>query len=232
MLELDEARKLYPSPGKPIHAVDCVSLRLEAGDSVAIYGPSGSGKTTLLLLAAGLLSPDAGAVRFEGKSLGELSKRQALTYRRSKLGFVSQSFNLVDGLTAEENVAVPLLLRGAPNRAARQRARAALTDVGLQSRAERTPKQMSGGEQQRVAVARAIVGDPKLVLADEPTGNLDREAGDQVLKLLSRLTRERTAALMLATHDERAALFANRVMVMQDGRLTEEDLRARATTEG
>ncbi len=232
MLELDRARRYYASPGGVVHAVDDVSMSICAGELVAIFGPSGSGKTTLLLLAAGLLRIDAGSVRFEGSDLSKLSKRELLAYRRTKLGFVFQGFNLVAGLTAEENVAMPLLLRRENHREAGERARAALDQVGLLRRSGHTPAKLSGGEQQRVAIARALVGEPKLILADEPTGNLDTETGDAVLELLSALPRERGAATVLVTHDVRVARYADRVFGMRDGRLTEPDLKAQAVVGG
>ncbi|HLM84799.1 MAG TPA: ABC transporter ATP-binding protein [Solirubrobacteraceae bacterium] len=232
MLELEHARKYYASPSETVHAVDDVSLSVRPREFVALFGPSGSGKTTLLLLAAGLLRADSGSVRFEGADLGGLSKREALAYRRTKLGFVFQGFNLTAGLTAEENVAVTLLLRGVGHGEARARARAALDDVGLSRRAGHTPDKLSGGEQQRVAIARALVGGPTLILADEPTGNLDSDTGDDVLELLSALPREHGAAAVLVTHDTRVAGYADRVLGMRDGRLTEPDLAAQAAVGG
>ena len=228
MLELDRARRYYASPGGAVHAVDDVSMSVAAGELVAIFGPSGSGKSTLLLLAAGLLRVDAGNVRFEGNDLAKLSKGELLAYRRTKLGFVFQGFNLVAGLTAEENVAMPLLLRRTSHQEASERALAALDDVGLLHRSTHTPARLSGGEQQRVAIARALVGEPRLILADEPTGNLDTETGDAVLSLLSALPRERGAAIVLVTHDARVARYADRVLGMRDGRLTEPDLEEQA----
>jgi putative ABC transport system ATP-binding protein len=233
VLELRELTKHYPvGDGEPVRAVDGVSLRVAAGELVALYGPSGSGKTTLLLLAAGLLRADAGSVQFEGSDLGALSKREVLSYRRMKLGFVFQGFNLVAGLTAEENVAMPLLLRRVHHREASRRALATLKDVGLRQRSGHTPAMLSGGEQQRVAIARALVGEPKLILADEPTGNLDTETGDAVLDLLSTLSRKREAATVLVTHDARVANYADRVLGMRDGRLMEPDLEAQAAIGG
>ncbi len=232
MLELQRARKDYAGPGGAVHAVADLSMRVAGGELVAIFGPSGSGKTTLLLLAAGLLRADGGSVRFEGSDLGAMSKREVLSYRRTKLGFVFQGFNLVAGLTAEENVAMPLLLRGEHHREARGRALAALDGVGLRHRSGHTPAMLSGGEQQRVAIARALVGEPKLILADEPTGNLDTETGDAVLELLSALSRQRGAATVLVTHDTRVANYADRVLGMRDGRLTEPDLEAQAAIGG
>jgi putative ABC transport system ATP-binding protein len=221
MLEFREARKYYASPGEPIRAVDDITLSVSTRELVAIFGPSGSGKTTLLLLAAGLLRVDAGAVLFEGRDLGSFSKREALEYRRMTLGFVFQGFNLTAGLTALENVSVTLLMRGVDRRQARERAHAALVDVGLERRAGHTPARLSGGERQRVAIARALVGGPKLLLADEPTGNLDTETGDAVLDLLSVLPRQRGVAAILVTHDSRVARYADRTLAMRDGRLSE-----------
>jgi putative ABC transport system ATP-binding protein len=232
MLELKHARRYYSSPGVAVHAVDDVSMSVDGQELVAIFGPSGSGKTTLLLLAAGLLRADSGSVRFEHRDLAALSKREMLAYRRTKLGFVFQGFNLVAGLTAEENVAMPLLLRGVRHREARMRALAGLEDVGLRARAGHTPAELSGGEQQRVAIVRALVGEPKLILADEPTGNLDSDTGDAVLSLISALPRERGAATVLVTHDTRVAGYADRVLGMRDGRLTEPDIEAQSAIGG
>ncbi len=223
MLELERARKHYSTPAGEIRAVDSVSLAVHPGELVALFGPSGSGKTTLLLLAAGLLRCDAGDVRFEGCDLSTLSRREVLEYRRTKLGFVFQNFNLVPGLSAEENVALPLLLRGVHHREARKRALSALENVGLSGRASHPPARLSGGEQQRTSIARALVGEPKLILADEPTGNLDSETGDAVLDLLSALPREREVAMILVTHDARVARYADRVLSMRDGKLVTYD---------
>jgi putative ABC transport system ATP-binding protein len=223
MLDLERVSKHYLSPGEEIRAVDRVSVSIATGDFVAIFGPSGSGKSTLLSLAGGLLCPDAGTVCFEGKDLATLRKRDVLSYRRERIGLVFQGFNLVTGMSAEDNVALPLLLRKTPHREAQERARQALEDVGMLNRSGHTPAELSGGEQQRVAVARALVGQPRLVLADEPTGNLDSDAGDTVLKLLSGLARERGVATILATHDAQAARYADRLMRMHDGRLVEAE---------
>jgi len=228
MLELERACKYYESPGGQVRAVDEASLEVGAQDLVAVYGPSGSGKTTLLLLAAGLLQADSGAVRFEGRDLGSLPKHDILEYRRTKLGFVFQSFNLVPGLNAEENVSLPLLLRAVGRRPAGERAMRALEAVGLGERARHMPAELSGGEQQRVAIARALVGEPKLVLADEPTGNLDTHTGDLILDLLCALPREHGAATVLVTHDSRVADRVDRVFAMRDGRLIERDVATQA----
>ena len=220
MLELEEVHKHYASPGGEVRAVDGVSLTVARGEAVVLLGPSGSGKTTLLLLAAGLLMADSGAVRFNDRDLRLLSKQEVLRYRRTSLGFIFQNFNLVPGMSAEENVALPLLLRGVDRREARARALAALEQVALDARAAHAPDRLSGGEQQRVAIARALVGEPSLVLADEPTGNLDTESGDEVLSILGDLQRRQGVAMLLVTHDLRVARRADRMLVMRDGRLT------------
>jgi putative ABC transport system ATP-binding protein len=228
MLELERARKYYASTGETIHAVEGVSMSVAEREFVAIFGPSGSGKTTLLLLASGLLRADSGRVLFEGEDLARMPRRDVLAYRRTKLGFVFQDFKLAAGLTAEDNAAIPLLLGGMAHRQARTRALAVLADVGLEHRARHTPIELSGGEQQRLAIARALVGEPRLILADEPTGNLDSATGNGVLELLSALPRDRGAAVVLVSHDARVARYADRVVGMRDGRLADPDLEAQA----
>jgi len=222
LLELEHVHKHYESPGEVVHAATDVSLTVLGGELVALFGPSGSGKSTLLLLAAGLLRADEGSVRFQGRDLRALSRREALEHRRTALGFVFQSFNLASGLTAEENAAIPLLLSGVDHRQAHLRAREALAQVGLSHRTAHTPEKLSGGEQQRVAIARALICEPKLVLADEPTGNLDGETSQAVMELLADLPRRHGAAVILVTHDERAAKHADRVLSIRDGRLIDE----------
>ncbi len=222
LLELEHAHKRYESPGEVVHAVRDVSMSVSAREFVALFGPSGSGKTTLLLLAAGLLRVDGGSVRFQGRDLCTLSRAQTLAYRRNELGFVFQDFNLTAGLTAVENAAIPLLMRGVEYRQAHARARAALAEVGLERRATHTPDRLSGGERQRVAIARALAAEPKLILADEATGNLDSKNGETALELLAALPREHGAAVILVTHDERAAHHADRVLEVRDGRLARE----------
>jgi ABC-type lipoprotein export system ATPase subunit len=219
MLELEHVHKHYPSPNGTVHAIDDLSLRVCGGEVVVIFGPSGAGKTSLLQLAAGFLRADAGAVRWEGRDLGTLARNELLAYRRMQVGLVWQGFNLLAGLSAQENVALPLLVRGEDHRRAHTRADASLGEVGLAHRRSHIPAALSGGERQRVAVARAIVGNPRVVLADEPTGNLDSDSGDAVLALLSEHSRQRGVATVIATHDPRASNFADRVLSMCDGRL-------------
>jgi putative ABC transport system ATP-binding protein len=223
MLELEEVHKRYESPGEVIKAVEDVTLEVLPSEFIAIFGPSGSGKTTLLLLAGGLLRADLGVVRFEGSDLGTLSRREMLEHRRNKVGLVFQDFRLSEGLSAEENIVVPLLMRGVDRREASRLALGALDEVGLVNRARHSPDRLSGGERQRVAIARALVGEPKLLLADEPTGNLDTETGESVLSLMRELPRKRGAAAILVTHDAQLTRYADRVLMMRDGRLAEPE---------
>jgi putative ABC transport system ATP-binding protein len=229
LLELENVQKDYESPGETIHAVRDATMSLSAGERLALLGPSGSGKTTLLKLIGGLLRADGGSVRYAGRDLATLSKRETLAYRREQLGFVFQHFNLTAGMSARENVAIPLLLRGVPHSQAHERAGAALAEVGLTRRGAHTPERLSGGEQQRVAIARALVGEPRLLLADEATGNLDSETGEEVLALLGELPRRHGAAVILVTHDAGAAAHADRVLQMRDGHLRERTPSAPAT---
>jgi putative ABC transport system ATP-binding protein len=216
-LELRDAVKQYASAGDVVRALDGVSLTAEAGEMVALYGPSGSGKSTLLLLAAGLLRPDAGEVRFDGRDVTAMSDAEAAAYQRRDLGFVSQSFHLLPGVPAVENAAIKLLADRVPLRAARRAATEWLERVGLGERLHHTPEQLSGGERQRVAIARALANEPRLLLTDEPTGSLDTRRGAEILELLSRLGHEQGAAVLMVTHDPRAAELADRVLTLRDG---------------
>jgi len=218
-LELRDVVKHYPSGQETVRAVDGVTLAVEPGEVVALCGPSGSGKTTLLLLAAGLLAPDAGSIRFGPRDLRDLTAAQAAEYQRRDVGFVSQSFDLLPGVPALDNAAVKLLADRVPLAAARRETRPWLERVGLGHRAHHLPAQLSGGERQRVAIARALANEPRLVLADEPTGNLDTRRGGETLALLRRVSCERGVAVLLATHDPQAAATADRVLVLRDGRL-------------
>jgi ABC-type lipoprotein export system ATPase subunit len=218
-LELRDVVKHYRSGEEVVRAVDGVTLTVAPGEVVALYGPSGSGKTTLLLLAAGLIVPGAGTVRFGGRDLGALSDEQAALYQRRDVGFISQSFDLLPGVPALDNAAVKLLADRVPLAAARREVAPWLERVGLGHRLRHVPAQLSGGERQRVAIARALANEPRLVLADEPTGNLDTRRGEEVLELLMRIGRERRAAVVLVTHDPHAARLADRTLTLRDGRL-------------
>jgi putative ABC transport system ATP-binding protein len=219
VLELRDVVKHYPNGGETIRAVDGISLRVEAGEFVALYGPSGSGKTTLLLLAAALMAPDSGSVLFDGRDVGHLSERESARYRRRDLGFVFQSFHLMPGVSALDNAMIKLPGDGCTLREARDRARPWLERVGLGQRADNTPEKLSMGERQRVAIARALVNEPRLLLADEPTGNLDSKRSREVLALLRDICDERAIPVLLVTHDADARSLVDRVHTLRDGHL-------------
>ena len=205
------------SGGRPLTILDGVSLDIARGDAVAVIGPSGSGKSTLLGLIAGLDAPTAGSITVGGVDVTRLGESALARFRRETIGYVFQSYHLIPTLTAAENVAVPLELAGERRVAAR--ARALLEQVGLGDRADHYPVQLSGGEQQRVALARAVALEPPLLLADEPTGNLDSATGAAIIELLFTLNRERGSTLLLVTHDPALAERADRVVSLRDGRV-------------
>ncbi|OGK95636.1 MAG: hypothetical protein A3I14_08175 [Candidatus Rokubacteria bacterium RIFCSPLOWO2_02_FULL_73_56] len=217
MIRVRDLTLRLPSGGRTLTVLDGVTLDVEDAEVCAVTGPSGSGKSTLLGLIAGLDRPSAGTIEVAGVALTPLGEDALARFRRDTLGFVFQAFHLIPTLTAAENVAVPLELAGA--RDARPRARALLDEVGLADRAHHYPVQLSGGEQQRVAIARALALRPRVLLADEPTGNLDSATGGGVIELLLGLNRERGSTLLLVTHDEALAGKADRVLRLRDGRL-------------
>ena len=219
-LELCDVVKHYPATGEVVRAVDGVSLTVAPGELVALYGPSGSGKSTLLMLAAGLLAPDAGTIHFGDRDVGALQDGD-VNYQRHEIGFISQCFDLLPGVPAVENAAVKLLADRVSLSRARRQAIPWLERVGLGARLDHTPERLSGGERQRVAIARALVNEPGLILADEPTGNLDSRRSQDVLALLRSIGRERNAAVLLVTHDPQAAAFADRALTLRDGKLEE-----------
>jgi putative ABC transport system ATP-binding protein len=220
MLELEEVVKSYRGAGEDVRAVDRVNLRLEAGEMVALHGPSGSGKTTLLLLAAALLTPEQGTIRFQGRELAAFSQAQSSEYLLRDVGFVHQRFSLMPRVSALENASRKLLMSGVPMREAQARARPWLERVGLGERLDRRPEQLSGGERQRVAIARVLAAEPMLILADEPTASLDSARSREIVELLRSVARERQAAVLLATHDLDAAAPADRSCTLRDGRLS------------
>jgi putative ABC transport system ATP-binding protein len=222
MLELRDLVKHYQAgDGETVRAVDGVSTSISAGELVALYGPSGSGKTTLLMLIAALLRPDAGAVLMDGRDVCELSDADAARYRLHELGFVRQSLNLVPGVSALDNAALKLLGVDIGAREAHRRVMPLLERLGLQQRAKHRAEQLSMGERQRVMIARALSTEPKLLLADEPTGSLDSARSREVLGLLTEVCREREVAVLLVTHDPQAAGYADRVHALLDGKLVE-----------
>jgi len=221
--------KTYRSASQEVHAMDHVDLEIAAGDFLALCGPSGSGKTTILNVLGGLDQPDEGQVFIGDRELGTLGTSALATLRLERLGFVFQAYNLVPVLSAVENVAFVLELAGVTAKEANDRARAMLAQVGLESEADRRPGELSGGQQQRVAVARAIVTQPQLVLADEPTANLDSATAQSLLDLLVRLNEEHEVTMVFSTHDARVMARARTLVHLVDGRIEKIDDRERAT---
>jgi putative ABC transport system ATP-binding protein len=222
MLELFDATKTYVQGRRTVNAVRGVTLRVQTGEYVTIMGPSGSGKSTLMHLMGALDTPTGGRAVFHGQDLQSLSDRQRSLLRRDRIGFVFQAFNLLPNLKAAENVALPLLLGGASRHSALGRATEALEKVNMGHRADHFPDEMSGGEMQRVAVARAIVADPEAVLCDEPTGNLDTATSREILSLLAKLPEPGRRAVVMVTHDPTAASYGTRIVRIRDG-LVESD---------
>lgn len=228
-LELTGVRKVYGRPPSEVVAVDDVSLVVPEGRVVVVLGPSGSGKTTLLSIAGCLLTPTAGSVRIVGNEVTSMSERELPAIRLRHIGFVFQTFNLLDPLTALENVLMPMNLAGHGDASARSRARELLVELGLEHRIGSRPSELSAGERQRVAIARALANEPALVLADEPTANLDSASGQRVMRLLSGLVRAGAAkALVVVTHDQRVLEFADETYWMEDGRLRRDESREAA----
>jgi putative ABC transport system ATP-binding protein len=226
VLELNELVKRYAvGDAGAVRAVDGVSLSVAAGELVALYGPSGSGKSTLLMLAAAVVRPDSGSVHVDGREVSALAPREAAGYRMRELGFVRQSLDLIPGASALDNAALKLLGRPAGVREARRRVEPLLVRLGLAERLQQRAEQLSMGERQRVMIARALSTEPRLVLADEPTGSLDSERSREVLGLLGEICRERGIAVLLVTHDPEAAAYADRVHTLRDGRLADTDPR-------
>jgi putative ABC transport system ATP-binding protein len=221
VLQLTEVSRVHGSGETEVHALRAVSFAAHAGELVAVMGPSGSGKSTLLTLAGGLDAPTSGTVAVEGVDLAGLGNTGRARMRRTSIGYVFQDFNLIPALTAAENVALPAELDGVGTRAARTAARTALEEVGIGDLWDRFPDNMSGGQQQRVAIARAIVGERRLILADEPTGALDTETGEEILRLL-RARCDAGAAGVLVTHEARHAAWADRVVFLRDGIVVDE----------
>jgi putative ABC transport system ATP-binding protein len=218
-VEAVDVRRSYPLDGVAVEALRGVSLRIDQGEYVAVVGPSGSGKSTLMHLMGCLDRPTSGVLRIGGRDVATLHDGELAELRNRTIGFVFQSFQLLGRTSALDNVALPLVYRGVRRAERRERAEAALRAVGLGHRLEHRPSQLSGGEQQRVAIARALVGEPRLLLADEPTGNLDTGSGAEVMRLLSDLVRDRGVAVVVVTHDHEVAALADRRVHVRDGLL-------------
>jgi len=219
MISVRDVHKVFRQGETEVRALAGVSLEIAAGDFVSVMGPSGSGKSTLLHLMGGLDLPTAGEIVIDGTPLSRMSDDEITIFRRRRIGFVFQFFNLLPTYSAEENVALPLLLDRRRSRDVRERVQAALDLVGLGPRRRHRPDELSGGEMQRVAIARALVIDPVLILADEPTGNLDTRTGEQILALIRDANRARGSTVVLVTHDARAAAYAARTITLNDGRV-------------
>jgi putative ABC transport system ATP-binding protein len=223
LIRLNQVGKTYKVAGEEIHALKSVSLEIEKGEFVVIVGPSGSGKSTLLHLIGGLDKPTTGEIFVDDESLNKMRDRKLSHYRNSKIGLVFQDFNLQNYLTVTENVEIPLMFTSSKNRresALRKKAVALLESVGLKERLKHHPNQISGGQKQRVAIARALINKPKIILADEPTGNLDSATGAKIIHLLKKIHRENGVTLLVVTHDREIAKHADRIIEIRDGKLT------------
>jgi putative ABC transport system ATP-binding protein len=226
LFDLQDVAKRFQRGKETITIFEGLNLAIEEGDFVAIMGPSGSGKTTLLNLLGGVDQPSAGEIRFAGERIDSLSETGLAAWRAANVGFIFQFYNLMPMLSAERNVELPLLLAPLSRARRRQSVEAALKLVGLEDRARHLPKELSGGQQQRVAIARAVVSDPKLLLCDEPTGDLDRATADEILKMLSLLNADFGKTIVMVTHDPAAAKYAKRVLHLDKGRFVREELAA------
>ena len=224
ILEFDDVVKSFGSGLTEVRALRGITLSVEESEFVAVMGPSGCGKSTLLHLAGALEAPSAGSVRVGGRELAGLGAAARSELRRNDVGYVFQRLNLIPSLTAIENVMLPLELAGGSHRSVKQLAIAALRTVGLDERIDRYPDDFSGGQQQRIAIARAIVGERRLLLADEPTGSLDTASGDEVIELLAALPKDHGTAVVLVTHEPRFASWADRFVFLRDGRVVDETL--------
>jgi putative ABC transport system ATP-binding protein len=222
MIELQHLGKTYGKGAAAVQALRDVNLHVDAGEFVAMMGPSGSGKSTCMNILGFLDTPSSGHYLFQGSAVDTLTRNQRALLRRNFIGFVFQGFNLLARTSALENVELPLVYRRLPRSERQARALAAMAAVGLEGRENHTPAELSGGQQQRVAIARALVTDPSLLLADEPTGNLDSARGHEIMELLTRLNRERNLTIIMVTHEADIAAYAQRVVHFLDGRIQNE----------
>jgi putative ABC transport system ATP-binding protein len=227
LIQAENLTKIYGSGETAVTALDHVNLKVDAGEFVAVMGPSGCGKSTLLHLLGGLDQPSEGEVLIDGVSLTEMPDDRLTELRRRKMGFVFQFYNLIPVLDSVENASLPVTLDGSKPAEARSRAIEWLTRFGMSDRLHSRPNQLSGGQQQRVAIARALVAEPTLVLADEPTGNLDTRASDEIAGLLRQVSREWDRAVVMVTHDPRIAAYADRIVFLKDGKVVDETLLER-----
>ena len=222
MVEVKGVTKTYKQGNVLIHALDHVSLCVEKGDFCALAGPSGSGKTTLLNLIGGLDNPNQGKIILDGETITGLSQSKLADIRLNKIGFVFQAYNIIPVLSARENVEYVMLMQGVPTKQRTQRARAVLDDVGLSGMHDRRPAELSGGQQQRVAVARALVSNPAIILADEPTANLDSQTGQGLLEMMARMNKQRKVTFIFSTHDQMVMGFSRRIIRLKDGMIVDD----------
>ena len=224
MIELSHITKIYRMGGVDITVLSDVSLKVQAGELIAIMGPSGSGKSTIMNMLGCLDRPTSGSYRFEGREISSMTDDELASIRNVKIGFVFQTFNLLPRFTALKNVEVPLIYSGVPARLRKERAMPLLQQVGLAERMEHKPTELSGGQQQRVAIARALVNHPPLLLADEPTGNLDSHSGEEILKILIGLNQQ-GVTVIIVTHDQTVAARCKRIISVKDGRIIDDQVR-------
>ena len=224
MIRCIDVRKVYRQGNNEIIALDGVSLDIAKGEFAVIMGPSGSGKSTLLHLIGGLDRPTSGELLVDQRLVGQMADDQVTLFRRTRIGFIFQFFNLLPTLTALENVALPFVLDGRSKEEAEQRAKMLLDKVGLENRKDHLPEEMSGGEIQRIAVARALAFDPPILLADEPTGNLDSRTGESILSLLHQINREAGCTIVMVTHSQEAAGYGGRTIFFRDGKVEKESI--------
>lgn len=224
ILEVDSVSKIYTDSGEAsLKAIDSVSLHLKAGEFIAVLGPSGSGKTTLLAMIGGLLKPTSGTISVDGQQINGISARNLAGYRREKIGFVFQNYNLIPFLSALDNLLVVAHINKKLNGAAKKKAKSLLAELGLDKKTDPLPSSLSGGERQRVAIARALMNDPTLILVDEPTANLDTGRGEQVVAMLRDQVRLKGKAGIMVTHDERMCQYADRTVTLVDGKITQSE---------
>ena len=222
MIKVENLRKVYKVGGEKVVALDNISLHIEKGEFCCIVGTSGSGKSTLLNQLAGLEKPTKGKVKINGQLVSKMTEKELATFRQNNIGFIFQSYNLLPTLTAMENVAFPMLFRGIDKKTREKKAKKILKDMGLGERMNHKPGEMSGGQQQRVGIARAFVGRPKVIFADEPTGNLDSATTEQVMKMLLDISRENNITFVMVTHDPELAKMAPRIITLKDGRVVSD----------
>ncbi|UCH21899.1 MAG: ABC transporter ATP-binding protein [Deltaproteobacteria bacterium] len=225
IVECIEIDKTYQQGKVKVHALRNISMNIEKGDFVALAGPSGSGKTTMLNIIGGLDSADSGKIIVDGNALSEMNQTQLANLRLHNIGFVFQAYNLIPVLSAAENVEYVMLLQGIPQAERRQRTKSILDEVGLAGKYDRRPAELSGGQQQRVAVARAIVSNPSIVLADEPTANLDSKTGKGLLDMMKKMNQEKKVTIIFSTHDRMVMNYAARLLRIRDGQLVDDQVK-------